>query len=231
MIASDLRVSVLSDGDATFAAEINARHRNLLACGKTALEEAIRIGELLVANKAAVRHGDWIRWIEKNLEFDRTAAFRYMRIFERRDELKCFSVQHLTDAYALLAKKIDHEPARAESEQPAAVATDSESKPDGAVQKPACERKIDKRSKQKPKSADDQIPTKPENSAEVRWRRALLDRAQSAEAYAAFGDWSQFKVDSELVNAATLAADAWTKLADYLRSRRLTLSPDDEPPF
>jgi hypothetical protein len=229
MIAQQAQVS-LSDGDATSADEINSLHKDLLDLGNTALEKAIRIGELLVANKAAVRHGDWLDWIEKNLDFDCRQVQNYMSIYERRDELSNTQrIAHLgINGWLRWLRDVD----RAKGEQPATVSTDSESKPDGAVQKPASDWKIDKRSKQKPKSADDQIPTSLENTAEARWRRGLLERAQSAEAYAAFGDWSQFTVDSELVNAATLAANAWKKLADYLRSRRsLTLPPDDEPPF
>jgi hypothetical protein len=199
MIASDLRVSLSSDGGGTFVDEINARHRNINGCVKTALAEAIRIGELLTANKAAVRHGDWLRWIEKNLEFDRTTAFRYMRIFERRDELKCFSVQHLTEAYALLAEKTDREPAPAKDEKPEAVATDS---------KPAA--------KQKPKSVEDEIPTAPEETDEARWRRGLLDRAQAAVNGAAYHDWwSKYTFDDEVIDAATQAAEAWQNLVTF----------------
>ena len=217
--APDLRVSLSSDGDATFADEINERYHNIVRHGEAAFAEAIRIGELLVANKAAVRHGDWVKWIEKNIVFDIRTAQNYMRLFEQRDVLKNESVSYLTKAYALLAEKTGRQPAPANGEQQAAAPTDPKPKP--AVAEP----------EQKHKSVEDEIPAGPEDSAEVRWRRGLLERAQSAEAYAAFGDWSQFKVDSELVNAATLAADAWKKLADYLRSRRLPLPPDEGLPF
>jgi Protein of unknown function (DUF3102) len=91
-------------------AEINSLHKDLFEIGKTVLEKAIRIGELLVANKKAVRHGDWLKWIEKHLVFGSVMAQRYMRIFDKKDELrKASSETHLTitDAYALLAKKTD----------------------------------------------------------------------------------------------------------------------------
>jgi hypothetical protein len=115
------------------AIEINKLHKELLDLRETALEKAIRIGELLIANKKAVPHGAWLKWIDKNLEFGSGMAERYMRIFDNKDELQNrlpkTDLVTITDAYLLLAKKSDHEPARAESEQPAAVATDSESKP------------------------------------------------------------------------------------------------------
>jgi hypothetical protein len=56
-----------------------------------------------------------------------------------------------------------------------------------------------------------------EDSDEVCWRRGLLYRAGSAAADAAFEDWSHFQVDLQLVNTAARAAQAWRKLADYLR--------------
>jgi Protein of unknown function (DUF3102) len=114
--ASDLRVS-MSDGDASSADEINSRHRKIVAAGETVLEEAIKIGELLTANKAAVKHGAWLKWIDKNLEFGSVMAQRYMRIFDNKDELqKRLQKTHLvtiTDAYLLLAKKTDRKVARA----------------------------------------------------------------------------------------------------------------------
>jgi len=219
-----LRVS-MSDGDANFVDEINARHRNILACRRTALEEAIRIGELLIANKKAVPHGAWLKWIDKNLEFSDQTARNYIRLYENRDDLKFKSVLNLADAYALLANETDSEaPPKCStvSNLAAAVATDSESKP---------------AAKQKPKSVDDQIPTEPENEDTI-WRRRLLERAQKATRLARFFTEVQsyvveqkFTFDDELIDAAAQAAAAWTELAEHMRSRRLPLPPDEDPPF
>src|SRR6266849_604736 len=95
-------------------AEINALHNELVASGKTDLEKVIRIGELLTANKAIFgKHGRWLKFIKENFEFSRATAANYIRVFDRREELKCKSVLHLADAYALLAKKTDRKVARA----------------------------------------------------------------------------------------------------------------------
>jgi hypothetical protein len=57
-------------------------------------EKAIRIGELLAAKKAKLKHGEWIPWIERNLPFGRAQAANYMRMHEHRDRFKC--VTHFT---------------------------------------------------------------------------------------------------------------------------------------
>jgi hypothetical protein len=111
--ASDLRVSLLSDGDATFADEINALHNEILDLRETVFTKAVRIGELLVAKKKAVRHGDWLKGLKKNIAFSDQTARNYIRIYENRDDPKFKSVLNLTDAYALFAKKTEREAARA----------------------------------------------------------------------------------------------------------------------
>jgi hypothetical protein len=207
--SSDLQVS-LSDGDATFADEINARHRNFVACARTALEEAIRIGELLIANKQAVPHGAWLNWLKKNITFDIRTAQNYMRLFEQRHLLpNTKPISYLTDALALLAKKTDRKAARANVEQQAAVSSDSEPKPDVAD------------TEQKPKSVEDENPTGPEDEKAI-WRKGLLERARHATSLAAYDEtWANYSFDAEVIDATAQAAAAWNELAMYLRERQL----------
>lgn len=54
------------------------------------------------------------------------------------------------------------------------------------------------------------------DSDEVCWRRGLLYRANESAGNAAFEDWSHFKVDLQLIRAASRAAEVWKALADYL---------------
>jgi hypothetical protein len=73
---------------------------------------------------------------------------------------------------------------------------------------------------QSPWAAHNQQPPDAEDdgdSPEVIWRRGLLYRAEEAAGSALYEDWSQFRVDSELVAAAERAAEAWGKTAAYLR--------------
>ncbi|MGB8370249.1 MAG: DUF3102 domain-containing protein [Limisphaerales bacterium] len=83
--------------------EINKLHAEIITAARMSLDNAIRIGKLLTEVKGQLSHGEWLPWIKKNLPFDRATAANYMRVFDRREELDCKKVLHLTDAYRLLA--------------------------------------------------------------------------------------------------------------------------------
>ena len=94
----------------TSANEINQLHNKILNAARTSIEDAIRIGELLTNQKAKVEHGQWLPWVESNLQFDARQAQRYMRVFEQRGELaNASSKSHLTltDALRLLTEPSD----------------------------------------------------------------------------------------------------------------------------
>lgn len=84
-------------------AEICQLQSEIESAGKVMIDKAIRIGELLVKQKADVLHGEWIPWVEDNLPFDRRQASSYMRAFIHRKTLKGQSTAHLTDAITALA--------------------------------------------------------------------------------------------------------------------------------
>jgi hypothetical protein len=67
-------------------------------------------------------------------------------------------------------------------------------------------------------SEDNWAGNDPGDDDETCWRRGLIHRAAESAGHAAYEDWSKFKVDSELVAAATRAAEAWNQTAAYLRS-------------
>jgi len=84
------------------AAEINRLHDEVLRSSRTTLAKAIRIGELLTRQKAAMSHGTFQKWIWSALPFcDRTAR-SYMRLFENRERLKTETISDLGEAYSLL---------------------------------------------------------------------------------------------------------------------------------
>ena len=83
--------------------EIKALHAEIAGHFRQSLEKAIRIGELLSEQKAALRHGEFTAWITRNLPFTDRTARSYMRVYENRDRLKTESVSDLTTAYRLLA--------------------------------------------------------------------------------------------------------------------------------
>jgi hypothetical protein len=85
--------------------EINWLHNELMLEAKMTLGKAIRIGELLVSEKAKLKHGGWLKWCEANLSFDQRTARRYVELFRYQVHFKSDSVSDLTSAYAMLSRK------------------------------------------------------------------------------------------------------------------------------
>lgn len=61
------------------ATGINEAHRLARQCAGSAVEHAIRCGELLQAVKATLKHGEFGAWIEGHCEFGRSTAARYLK--------------------------------------------------------------------------------------------------------------------------------------------------------
>jgi len=92
--------------------ELNGIKKTVSELAKTVLEKAIQIGDLLTANKKAIPPGNWLKWIDKNLDFGCRQAQKYITIFERRDVLRVLpnanSGSHLSiNGYLLLLRKTD----------------------------------------------------------------------------------------------------------------------------
>jgi hypothetical protein len=60
------------------AAAINAEYALAVHHATTAIEHARRIGQLLLDVKASVHHGEFLPWLDANVEFSRRQAQRYM---------------------------------------------------------------------------------------------------------------------------------------------------------
>lgn len=102
------------------AKRINAIHGQIITSVRTTLDAAISLGELLTRAKEQLAHGEWLPWLERSCEFDRSTAANYMRVFANRETIKCRTILHLTDAYALLSDTGDSKEEDTE-EQPAPV--------------------------------------------------------------------------------------------------------------
>jgi hypothetical protein len=76
----------------------------LAGMARSSLEKAIRIGELLTEQKARLKHGEWLPWIERNLEFDQKTAWRYTHLFTNRGKLGTMPNLGITEAYRLLSQ-------------------------------------------------------------------------------------------------------------------------------
>ena len=95
-------------GDSASAAivavdEINRLHCEIDNMAVTALEKAIRIGELLTKQRAHRKHSEWLPWLKANIQFAQSTAYNYQRLY--RDRAKFTNVVNLNDAYRLLTGK------------------------------------------------------------------------------------------------------------------------------
>jgi DUF3102 family protein len=72
------------------------------------VQDAIAIGEFLTNTKASLGHGEWLPWIDANLEFSHDTANNYRRLYDNRHKLR--SVRNITEAYRLLSSNDQEEP-------------------------------------------------------------------------------------------------------------------------
>jgi hypothetical protein len=88
--------------------EINSLHSEICALGRVTLEKAIRIGELLTGIKDLLPHGQWMRRLAEDVQFDERTVRRYMQVYRRREELKMLSGTSLSEAYRFLSNSRNH---------------------------------------------------------------------------------------------------------------------------
>ena len=88
---------------ATLGCEIEAVHQAAHRDARSALEHAIRCGQLLLEAKQNVEHGGWLRWLAEHTTITPRQSQRYMRLAEHREELaaKSDTGTHLTLRAAL----------------------------------------------------------------------------------------------------------------------------------
>jgi len=75
--------------------EINQLHKEIQQGFYNALDKGIRIGLLLNQEKTKLKHGKWIDWINKNLEFGVKQAQNYKKVYEGYKLLNAKSTSHL----------------------------------------------------------------------------------------------------------------------------------------
>lgn len=108
--------------------EINRLHEEICQAARRTIQNAIRIGELLTQRRAELKHGQWLPWLDENINFDQKTAWNYMRLYEERDKLG--NVPNLSDAYRRLAD-IAREEKREDYFQRLSQSTASEAPPLG----------------------------------------------------------------------------------------------------
>ncbi len=84
---SDL-FAICEDPLPELAAQINAAHVECEHALKAGLARALKVGQLLVAAKQRVGHGQWLPWLKTNVHFSERSAQDYMRVARRWSELE-----------------------------------------------------------------------------------------------------------------------------------------------
>jgi 16S rRNA G966 N2-methylase RsmD len=69
----------------TLAERINAEHRACETAAATAIQHAIRCGELLLEAKETRRHGGWMDWLQENFDGSQDLANKYMRVAKNQN--------------------------------------------------------------------------------------------------------------------------------------------------
>jgi hypothetical protein len=67
---------------------INDEHRRCDEAVSTALDHAMRAGDLLIEARADIGHGNWQAWIEENFEGSLRRAQEYMRLAKNRESIE-----------------------------------------------------------------------------------------------------------------------------------------------
>lgn len=91
-------VAITSESDAN---EINRLHVELVGVAQDALQRAIEIGLLLDKQKAKLKHGEWMPWMEANLSFSTQTADRYRHVHRHREKFLTVGNLTLTEAYRI----------------------------------------------------------------------------------------------------------------------------------
>lgn len=87
----------------TLTAEINAESRAFVTGLRKTVEHGIRAGQKLAEAKALCAHGEWLTWLEENVEVSVRSAQEFMRLYKHRDavRVKARDSAHLSVSAAL----------------------------------------------------------------------------------------------------------------------------------
>ena len=84
-------------------ARLNELHEDICNDMRSAFDKALESGTILCEIKEVKKHGEWLPWVEKNLNYSDRTARRYMKVAVNRELLKTDSVSDLTSAYKVLS--------------------------------------------------------------------------------------------------------------------------------
>jgi hypothetical protein len=80
IVATDTVITVTNNITTdTIAEKINEAHRLARQGAETAVQHAVRCGQLLIEQKKAMKHGEFTGWVVAHCEFAYSTAARYMK--------------------------------------------------------------------------------------------------------------------------------------------------------
>jgi len=85
-------------GENSAGEEINEQHRAARTCVDTAVDHAVRCGELLIEQKGRLQHGEFQPWIEANCAFSYKQAARYMQVHHKSLTHETFDFKSINEA-------------------------------------------------------------------------------------------------------------------------------------
>ncbi len=88
------------------AKEIIALHNGIETAYRRSVQDAVKIGELLLIQKQQMEYGQYLLWVKEKLPFSEATAKRYVQLFEYRD--KTLTVSDLQTAYEVV-KELESE--------------------------------------------------------------------------------------------------------------------------
>jgi hypothetical protein len=91
------RPSIVKQAEDADAAYVNAEHEAGQRSQRESLEHYRKCGDRLLKKKAALKHGEWGKWLKANVKFNQQTATRYMRFAE---QAKLTTVVNLEELWA-----------------------------------------------------------------------------------------------------------------------------------
>lgn len=88
----------------SLAADIRREHDQAQQAFTSAVEHAVRCGELLTEAKAGVPHGEWLPWLAENFPASEDTAQAYMRLAANAERVRYLEVTSIRAALAELAE-------------------------------------------------------------------------------------------------------------------------------
>lgn len=85
--------------------QIRREYEAFVEAGRNATQHAWRLGELLVQKKESLPHGEWLPWLNENVDFAERTARRFMGFYEEVRSNRTVLSDLPADAYAQFLPK------------------------------------------------------------------------------------------------------------------------------